>query len=65
MPDKYTKIRISKDINQRIKQQIEGTEYSMRQFADEAAEEKLERETSSETLEERVERLEDLIDQAT
>lgn len=54
MTNKYTKIRISKNVNQEIKEQIEGTEYSMRQFVDEAVEEKLERERQDYNLEDRV-----------
>jgi len=61
-----TKIRISNDLEQKIKDFVQDKSYrSKREFVDEAVEEKMEREEDALSVEERVERIEERLDELT
>jgi len=61
-----TKIRISNDLEQKIKDFVQDRSYrSKREFVDEAVEEKMEREEDALSVEERVDRIEERLDELT
>jgi len=58
------KVRISQEIQQRLKDFIQKREYrSKREFVDSAVEEKMEREEDAMSMEERVDRIEERLDE--
>lgn len=61
-----TKIRISDELEQEIKDFVQDRSYrSKREFVDEAVEEKMEREEDALSVEERVDRIEERLDELT
>jgi len=61
-----TKIRITDELEQKIKDLVQDRSYrSKREFVDEAVEEKMEREEDALSVEERVDRIEKRLDELT
>jgi len=61
-----TKIRISDELEEKIKDFVQDRSYrSKREFVDEAVEEKMDREEDALSVEERVERIEERLDELT
>jgi len=61
-----TKIRISNDLEQKIKDFVQDRSYrSKREFVDEAVKEKMDREEDALSVEERVDRIEERLDELT